>query len=326
VGSGGRGGRPPPEAAEPLDAEAPRPKPRVWRVARFAAASLVLVVLAAALWWFAVDRRRSASDRNACRNEVEDSWVRGGSECLHMQVYRSAAASPHPDLVVVLHGDAPFANPSYQYAAARRIATGAVNLIAVGILRPGYTDVEGRRSSGIRGRAIGDNYTPAVVDAVAGAVDQLTQSYLPARVFLVGHSGGAAIAGDVIARHPGLVNGAVLVSCPCDVPRWRQHMDSAQHTRIWRIPVQSLSPLDLAARVDPHTAVRVIVGSADPVAPPALSRAYVDRLRAHGVRAQLTEIPGAGHDILLDPRVISEITDLLAPTSGDTIPSHSVAR
>ena len=130
---------------------------------------------------------------------------------------------------------------------------------------------------------------------------------------LIGHSGGAAIAADIIGRHPSLATGgAILVSCPCDVPAWRRHMDSVQHDPIWRTPVESLSPMDLAARVDTHTVVRVIVGTADDVAPPPLSRAYVQRLRSRGVHADLLEIPGAPHDILLDQRVLAEVGKVLA--------------
>lgn len=283
------------------------------RIAQRVAGGLLVIVLGVGLWWVVGGRRRSASDSRACQSTVEEEWVRGGAECLHFEEYRSASLTTHPDLLIVLHGDAPFQKPEYQYAVARRIATEIENVIAVAVLRPGYTDPDGHRSSGIRGRAIGDNYTMHNVNAIAAAIGALTETYLPGRVFLLGHSGGAAIAADIIARHPSLVTGgAILVSCPCDVPAWRRHMDSVQHDPIWRTPVASLSPMDLAARVDTHTVVRAIVGSADDVAPPALSRAYVERLRARGVHADLLEIPGAPHDILLDQRVLAEVGKALA--------------
>jgi len=300
------------DAETPGEADAePAPIPLPRRIARTVGGALLVTVLVVGLWWIAGGRRRSASDSTACRAPVEDEWVRGGRECLHFRQYRSASLSAHPDLVVVLHGDSPFADPSYQNAEARRISTEVDDVIAVGLLRPGYTDAEGHRSSGVRGRTNGDNYTPADVDAIAAAIQGLADTDLPARVFVVGHSGGAVIAGDLIARHPGLVHGAVLVSCPCDVPAWRRHMDSVQHTPVWRLPVESVSPLDLTAQIDLHTVVRVIVGAADAVAPPAFSRAYVQRLAARGVQVQLVEIPGAAHDILLDPRVLHVIADLL---------------
>jgi pimeloyl-ACP methyl ester carboxylesterase len=306
MGGGGRGRRP---STEPTaDDDAPRQTPRWLRIMQRAAGVLLVIVLVAGLWWIVNGRHRSASDATACRSAVEEAWVRGGAECLHFEEYRSASLTAHPDLVVVIHGDAPFQRPGYQYAAARRITSDIGNVIAIGLLRPGYTDPDGHRSSGIRGRGIGDNYRPQDVDAIAGAVSSLADTYLPGRVFLVGHSGGAVIAADIIGRHPSLVTGgAILVSCPCDVPVWRRHMDSVQRNPFWRVPVQSLSPMDLAVQVDTHTVVRAIVGSADTIAPPPFSRAYVQRLQARRVRADLVEVPGAGHDILLDPRVLGEI-------------------
>lgn len=313
MGSAGRHrARERPGGSPESDGEAPPP---LWRrIARRVLAVVVLVVLAAGSWWVAGSAHRGASDPRACQSVVEDGWVQGGRECLHFEEYRSASLSAHPDLVVILHGDAPFSRPGYQYAAARRLSTEAGNVIAVGLLRPGYTDDEGHRSSGIRGQAIGDNYTPADVDAITSAITALAETYMTGRVFIVGHSGGAAIAADIIGRHPGVATGAVLVSCPCDVPAWRRHMDSLQHAAIWRLPVQSLSPMDVAERVDPHTVVRVVVGAADHVAPAVFSRGYVQRLQGRGVHADLVEVPKAGHDILLDPQVLRAIAGVLDPT------------
>jgi pimeloyl-ACP methyl ester carboxylesterase len=74
-------------------------------------------------------------------------------------------------------------------------------------LRPGYKDDTGEQSEGKRGLTTGDNYTPEVVDAVASATDQLRTRFHPARTVLVGHSGGAAIAANVLGRWPLAVQG-----------------------------------------------------------------------------------------------------------------------
>ena len=256
-------------------------------------------------WYFAGQERATASDPAACASGVSDQWVRGGRECLHIRVYHGAAPVADPDLFIVLHGD--LGGPGYHYAAARKLAQASDSVVAVGMLRPGYTDDSGNRSSGISGRWVGDNYTTQVVDAVAAAIDTLRRAFKPSHVILVGHSGGAAITADLIGRHPRLVDAAVLVSCPCDVATWRRHMFDVQHQPIWWMPVRSLSPMDLAPAVDPTTVVKVIVGDSDNVAPPALSRAYAERLRQHHIPVTLIEIPGAPHNILLDPRVLSEI-------------------
>ena len=183
----------------------------IWRLGIWVSATLAVVVGAAGSWWVITRRHRPASNAQACQSVVEEEWVRAGRECLHFEEYRSPSLTEHPDLVVVLHGDAPFTRPGYQYTVARRLSNEVANIIAIRLLRPGYTDDDGHRSSGVRGRAIGDNYTAADVDAVTSAVTALVDTYLPGRVFLVGHSGGAALVADMIARHPGIAVGVVLV-------------------------------------------------------------------------------------------------------------------
>jgi pimeloyl-ACP methyl ester carboxylesterase len=273
---------------------------------------LAMVGVAALVWWYGVGgMHRPASDPAACATAVTADWVRGGTECLRIRTYRSATGAAHPDLVVVLHGDAPFEAPSYQYAAARIIAGRTDSVVAIGLLRPGYTDAEGFRSSGVRGHTVGDNYTPEVVDAIAAAIGALRDAYHPAHIVLVGHSGGAAIAADMLGRHPSRLDGAVLVSCPCDLATWRRHMMSMQWSPIWLLPIRSLSPEALARTVDPRATVAVVVGGRDTLAPPAISHGYAAQLEARGVRVTLTEIPGAPHNILLDSAVVRQIVTTL---------------
>jgi pimeloyl-ACP methyl ester carboxylesterase len=267
--------------------------------------ALAAYAISVVTYYFAGQERRTASDPAACASGTSDQWVRGGQECLHIRVYHAAALVADPDLIVVLHGD--LGGPGYHYLAAQKLAQASDSVIAVGMLRPGYSDDSGNRSSGVEGRWVGDNYTTPVIDAIAAAIDTLRRQFKPGHVILVGHSGGAAITADLIGRHPRLVDAAVLVSCPCDLPRFRRHMFDLQRQPIWLMPVGSLSPMDLAAGVDPSTTVKVIVGDSDNVAPPPMSRAYAASLGQHHVPVKLIEIPGAPHNILLDPRVLSEI-------------------
>ena len=269
--------------------------------------ALAAYAIGVVTYYLSGQKRQTASDQAACASGASDQWVRGGQECLHIRVYRGAAPIADPDLIVVLHGD--LGGPGYHYLAARKLAQASDSVVAVGMLRPGYTDDSGNRSSGVGGRWVGDNYTPQVIDAIAAAIDTLRRDLKAGHVILVGHSGGAAITADRIGRHPRLVDAAVLVSCPCDLPRFRRHMFDVQHQPIWWMPVHSLSPMDLAANVDPSTVVKVIVGGSDNLAPPEMSRAYAARLEQYHVPVKLIELPGAPHNILLDPRVLNEIAN-----------------
>ncbi|HVX50569.1 MAG TPA: alpha/beta fold hydrolase [Chitinophagaceae bacterium] len=255
----------------------------------------------------------TASKKNV-HGKVQDvaNWVNTLHDSLHIKTYKNGMRTDKPNLVVVLHGDAPFNNPGYQYILASLIARQNTNTIAVAILRPGYTDSEGVRSPGIRGLTTGDNYTPQVVDGIAAAINNLKELYHPGKTIIAGHSGGSAITADIIGRHPGVADAAVLVSCPCNVPEWRAHMKMLQHNApIWDKPVKSLSPNTLVDSIDMRTKIVVVTGENDDVAPTALSVNYYKQLKQRGLDAQLVTVNGAGHEIFLTASVRNAVSTLL---------------
>lgn len=155
-------------------------------------------------------------------------WIDVVEGQLKTQVFATDGVSDRPVLILVLHGDIPNPKFDYHYLFAKAITIGfpegsersavlrsvlgqdwkAERVVAAGILRPGYTDFSGYRSSGDMGVAYGDNYTPEVVDAVASATRYLKEKYKAHTVILVGDSGGGAITANLLGRHPDLVDGA----------------------------------------------------------------------------------------------------------------------
>lgn len=214
-------------------------------------------------------------------------------------------------LVFVIHGDAPFAKPSYQYAFAADAAK-LPGVRAIGILRPGYEDKDGDVSPGVRGLTTGDNYTPDRVDAIARAIARIEARYPGTRHILVGHSGGAAISADLAALRPDLVDGVLLVSCPCDLPKWRAYMKAKIPYAPFEKPVDSYDSIALVPRLDRRLAVSMMVGSADDVAPPDITQAYAAAVRTRGIAVDLRVLPGKPHDILNEPEVIPALADLIA--------------
>jgi pimeloyl-ACP methyl ester carboxylesterase len=244
-------------------------------------------------------------------------WIDVRRGRLKTQVYSTTPLSAHPTLVVVLHGDIYDPTPSYQNAFAQALTQGfdapgmpppvrarldtpphLSDVVAAGLLRPGYTDNDGDRSDGERGEARGDNSTAEVVDDVATAARALAERYMASRVVLVGHSGGATIAALVLGRHPDVADAALLIACGCGATR-------------------SLQPLDVAGSVRADVAVRLLVGGDDTVTPAAQSQHYAEVLRQHGVDARVTVLSGLGHNITFTQPVFSEIARVLsAPLSA----------
>jgi len=235
-------------------------------------------------------------------------WVTT-TQRIKSKIYENARLSQHPILVVAVHGDSPDEPPTYQYRFAERAAAAISDAVVAAILRPGYSDGEDS-SDGMRGYTTGDNYTPEVVNAVATVLSELKDRYHPRRVILVGHSGGAAIVGDLLGQQGTAVDGALLVSCPCDIGEWRRHMQSVKGGAIWERPVRSLSPLALVGGVPASAKVWLLVGSDDQITPSALTLAYAEALRHRNIAVNVTIASGLGHNILLEPVAMERLKEV----------------
>jgi pimeloyl-ACP methyl ester carboxylesterase len=237
--------------------------------------------------------------------------VRGESLLLAGRVFKSAHVSKHPHLIVVLHGDAPFREPTYQYEFARRAASMLDDAVVAAFLRPGYSDGHGLKSEGKIGWKNGDNYTRDRVDAIAAAARARFSQYQAADLTFVGHSGGAAIAADLLGLFPHLASRALLVSCPCDLPAFRRGMMELQWNPVWLMPVDSISPQDHVGTISDEAEVRMVVGAEDQLTPPVLTMNFAKALKARGIDVSVIELPGLGHEVFLDPQVLAQLRPLM---------------
>src|ERR1700761_7677158 len=119
---------------------------------------LMAVVAIAAIAWQLLAVRGTFADQKPPADARGEAVLVGAPG--HRLAGRAfgAGAAPASPLVVVLHGDAPFANPGYQYKFAADVAQAAPGSAVVALLRPGYADPYGAKSDGDRGFASGENY------------------------------------------------------------------------------------------------------------------------------------------------------------------------
>jgi pimeloyl-ACP methyl ester carboxylesterase len=240
---------------------------------------------------------------------VEKEWLGTAGQRTRAALFRSTDADHSRILVVVLHGDLDTGGAS---PLARNAASEIHGVIAAALVRPGYTDNDGDTSDGIMGKTSGDNYTPEVLNQLDAAVGQLKNQFHPSTVVVVGHSGGAAIAADLIARDNELASAALLLSCPCDVPSWRRHMKTLRPNPTWDEPVTSISPLSVVDKISPKTQIWMMVGEKDDVAPLEFTERYAAAVRKHGIEPHVTVLPGRGHNIIFDSAVVQQLSALVA--------------
>jgi len=226
--------------------------------------------------------------------------VNGGSECLLIKTVGHPAEAR--TLYVLLHGNHTSGSPAVsQYPLAESlVAQGPAAMLAVALIRPGYNNADGNYSSGnAAGR--GDNFTAENIDIVADAIARLKSFHRARRLVLVGHSGGAAMAGVILGRHAGLADAGLLVACPCDVPAWRAMQRRAD------FPWRSESAIRYVDRIPVTARVSIVVGAKDDITPSVLSVEYAVALRARGIATELSILPGIYHVAVIDaPAVVAE--------------------
>jgi alpha-beta hydrolase superfamily lysophospholipase len=250
------------------------------------------------------------------RDEGQAIWVNTPDGRLKVRAYPSAQLNDHPVLVLWIHGDL---DPGAEhYELAQQLAHVADNVVAAALLRPGYSDADGDKSAGLKGYAVGGNYTAEVVDDVHAVIQDLKTRFHARAVIVLGHSGGAGITDDLLGRPSEDADAAVLIACSCDpkgfMVRWTQNHPHAAPTGL---PNHSLTPLDLAGGVPQRTHVRIVIGSNDTVVLVPPTQEYARALKARRVDIRLTVVPRAGHvDVLRTPAVRQAVAEVIALEGG----------
>jgi pimeloyl-ACP methyl ester carboxylesterase len=127
-------------------------------------------------------------------------------------------------------------------------------------------------------------YAPAVVDAYAALIEDMTRGRATQRVALVGHSGGGALAALLATKLP-RVDWLLTVAANLDTAAWTAHHGVS--------PLDaSLNPADFARELHELPQLH-LVGAEDPIVPELVARAWARRggIDQHSIRV----VPGADH-------------------------------
>ena len=185
-------------------------------------------------------------------------------------------------LVVIIHGDSTKDEPvDWSYRMARLLSERFADATFVGLLRPGYRDKQSRRSPGPR-PTTPHQYTDENIDMVGASLTAMKRDLRPAKVILVGRSGGSAMAGTVAGRFPGIADSIILIGCPCT----RQSVYGSRNR----------APMDYLGKYARTTRITAITGSRDDRTPPAHARSFVAAANARGLEATFVEVHGATHN------------------------------
>jgi predicted esterase len=224
--------------------------------------------------------------------------VTGKDECLVIHTFVKNSETKIKNLVIFIHGDQSDNGPvsgMINNAEATMVPSGTIK---VAILRPGYFDKNGNKSTGNDcGRR--DCYTVTNLDEMTAAVQSLKNHYKPTKTILIGHSGGAATSGVMIGRTPGIAEGAILLACPCNISQWR-FMQGRSGS------YNSLSPSDFVKNIPKTTKVFAITGANDTNTQDVLAKDYIQSLTDLNISAQYKSLPNIDHNKANAVHIIQE--------------------
>ena len=224
--------------------------------------------------------------------------VTGKDECLVIHTFVKNSETKIKNLVIFIHGDQSDNGPvsgMINNAQGTPVPNGTIK---GAILRPGYFDKAGNKSTGNDcGRR--DCYTVTNLDEMTAAVQSLKNHYKPTKTILIGHSGGAATSGVMIGRTPGIAEGAILLACPCNISQWR-FMQGRSGS------YNSLSPSDFVKNIPKTTKVFAITGANDTNTQDVLAKDYIQSLTDLNISAQYKSLPNIDHNKANAVHVIQE--------------------
>jgi predicted esterase len=224
--------------------------------------------------------------------------VTGKDECLAIHTFVKNSETKIKNLVIFIHGDQSDNGPVSGMINNAQGTTVPNGTIKIAILRPGYFDKAGNKSTG-NDCVRRDCYTVTNLDEMTAAVQSLKNHYKPSRTILIGHSGGAATSGIMIGRTPGIAEGAILLACPCNISQWRFMQNRSG-------PYNSLSPSDFIKNIPKTTKVFAITGASDTNTQDVLARDYVKSLTDLNIYAQYKSLPNVDHNKANEIYVIEE--------------------
>lgn len=212
------------------------------------------------------------------------------------QVFGEKRAHRVETLVVLLDGDGTASGaaslPAFAEAAARVIPAGAV--------------------LAIEDEGMGDDFSQARIARIGDRIAARHARFPRARLVVVGISGGAVLAANLAGMRPQLMDGMVLVGCPCALPEWRAYRRKQSGADPLAATAPGLDPLKTAGGIVQSLRAAVLVGADDRVTPIRFSRAYAEALTLRGVATDYRIVPGKGHDLLNDPEVLAATQRLAA--------------
>jgi pimeloyl-ACP methyl ester carboxylesterase len=268
----------------------------------------------------------AAAAEPSCTPLDNETRVKTGDGCLAIRTAKGSGLSDSPKLAVFIHANSCGSKRptrerrKYNWYMHDEVglpflelaeANGLTDLVVVSLLRPGYSDNDGNKSSGSHlGRC--DNNTEKIVDSIAEGLRNLKSHYNSKKLVAVGHSDSGNIIGIILGKHPGIIDGAVTNGSTVNLRLWQ----SGWRRNKWK---RSLSAHKFVDQVPMNAKIIAVQGENDRNVPKKVQKSWIDALAARGIDAKMVMVPKTNHrDTVVKPENFRAIFEALT-TGGDGV-------
>lgn len=227
-----------------------------------------------------------------------DNFIFAGGECIQYKAFKGEVAKT---INIVVHGtwDAG-TNTIGRYGPFAETLVMNTDITTIAVALPGYSDSSTNKLKSLS-HGGGGVYTPEYIDFIADLVKSLKTKYKADTVNYMGHSAGASLGANMIAKYPEIVNTLTAAGGRYDLKKFKEedrktlysigdHMDQVGDTKIL-----------------------LVYGTKDTISEPKVTTDFYDKAKKSGLNVTLVKAQGAEHiDLDMTDASVEAFTEMVA--------------
>lgn len=227
-----------------------------------------------------------------------DNFIFASGECIQYKAFKGEVPKA---INIVVHGtwDAG-TNTIGRYGPFAETLVMNTDITTIAVALPGYSDSSTNKLKSLS-HGGGGVYTPEYIDFIAALVQGLKVKYNAEVVNYMGHSAGAALGANMIAKHPGTVNTLTAAGGRYNLDKFKE----SERKNLYSIG-------DHMDQVG-DTKILLVYGTADKISEPKVTTEFYEKAKNAGLDVSIVKAEDAPHiDLDMTDACVEAFTEMVA--------------
>lgn len=227
-----------------------------------------------------------------------DNFIFAGGECIQYAVSKGETEGA---LNIVVHGTwKSGTNTLGRYAPFAETLAMNTDITTVAVALPGYSKSSTNQLQDLN-HVKYNVYTKDYIDFIADLVNALKKRFHASTVNYMGHSAGATLGANMIAKYPGIVNTLTAAGGHYSLDKFKQE----DRKNLYSIG----DHLDQVG----DTKILLVYGTADTISKPKVTKDFYAKAKQKGLDVKIVKVQGAPHlDLDMSDKSVEAFTDMVA--------------